>query len=57
MGEDFVGGALLDDAALLHDHDAVGEVFDDREVVGDEEVGVVVLLFEVVEEVEHLRLN
>ena len=57
MGEDVVGTTTLHDAAALHDHYTVGEELDHREVVGDEEVGVVVEPLEVVEEVEHLRLH
>jgi hypothetical protein len=32
-------GALLDDAAQVHDEHAIGEVPHDLEVVGDEQVG------------------
>lgn len=57
MEEDVVRRAAFHYAAALHDHDAVGHVVHHAEVVGDEEVGVVVLLLEVVEEVEHLGLH
>ena len=57
VGEYLVGGARFDDAAVLHDHDAVGEVFHHAKVVGDEEVGEMVVAFEVVEQVEHLGLH
>ena len=43
--------------AQVHDADAVGDVLDDVEAVGDEQVGEAVVLLEVVEEVEHLRLD
>ena len=56
-GEELVRGRDLDDAAQVHHGDAVGDVADDREVVGDEDVGEVELLLEVDEQVEHLRLD
>src|SRR3546814_14078584 len=37
--EDRGGRAFLDDPALFEDHDAVGDLFDDGEVVGDEQAG------------------
>ena len=37
--EEGLGGTLLDDAAELHHGHLVGQVLDDAEVVGDEEVG------------------
>ena len=55
--EDVVGGAAFNNAASLHDHDAVSHVVHHAEVVGDEKVGVVVAAFEVVEQVEDLRLH
>ena len=36
-GEDFLDGALLDDFTTEHDEDAVGDILDDAEVVGDED--------------------
>ena len=36
-GEDFVDGALLDDFTTEHDEDAIGDILDDAEVVGDED--------------------
>ena len=38
--------ALLDDPALLHDHDLVGDRLHGREVVGDEQVGDAELLLQ-----------
>ncbi len=37
VGEQLVHGRLLDDLALVHHHDAVGEVGDHAHVVGDED--------------------
>ena len=47
----------LGDDAEVHDRHAGGDVLDDREVVGDEEVGEAELLLEVLEEVEDLGLD
>ena len=52
--EDLLGGAAFDDFAFVHDDDVVGDVFDDADVVGDEEVGEVVFVLELHEEVEDL---
>ena len=54
---DLVGGPLLDDLALVHHRDPVGDVADDADVVGDEEVGEAELVLEVVEQVDDLRLD
>ena len=55
--EELVGGAELDDLAEVHDRDPVGDVAHDAEVVRDEDVGEVELVLQVVEQVEHLRLD
>jgi hypothetical protein len=55
--EEVAGGGLLDDAAVLHDGDAVSYLRDDGEVVGDEEHGEVVGGAEVAEEGEDLGLD
>ena len=47
----------FDDAAQVHDGDAVAEVFDDGEVVGDEKVGEAEFVLEVLEKVEDLGLD
>ena len=57
LGEEFLGGAALDDLAHVHDDDIVGDVLHDGEVVGDEEVGEAELVLEVHEEVEDLGLD
>jgi hypothetical protein len=50
-------GRDLDDLAEVHHGDARADVLDDRQVVGDEQVREVELLLEVLEEVDHLRLD
>ena len=47
----------LDDAAQVHDDDAVRDVLDDAQVVADEKVREVERALEFHEEVEHLRLD
>ena len=47
----------LDDLAEIHDGDAVADVLDDREVVGDEQVGQAELALQVAQQVDHLRLH
>lgn len=55
--EDFGGGAGLDEFASGHDQDGGAEVFDDGEVVRDEEVGEGELVLEILEEVDDLGLD
>ena len=54
---EFFGGAHFDDLAEIHDGEAVADVFDDGEVVGNEEVGEFHFLLEVHEEIEDLALD
>ena len=54
---DGVGGSDFHDAAEVHDGDASGDVADDGEVVGDEEVADAGFALEVHEEVEDLALD
>ena len=55
--EELVRRRDLDDPAEVHDGNAVGDVADDGEVVGDEDVGEVELLLQLDEQVQHLRLD
>ena len=55
--EELVARADLDDLAGVHHGDAVGEVGDDREVVGDVERRDAVALREVADRVEDVRLG
>ena len=47
----------LDDAAEVHHRDPVADMADDREVVGDEQVGQAETILEADEEVEDLGLD
>ena len=47
----------LDDRAEVHDGDPVGDMPDDRQVVGDEEEGEVELVLQVLEQVDDLGLD
>ena len=48
---------LLDDAAFLHHCDAVGNVGDDAEIMGDEQHGHATPLLDVADQPENLRLR
>ena len=54
---ELLGRRELDDLAQVHHGDAVRDVADDAEVVGDEDVGQRELVLQVVEEVDDLRLD
>ena len=54
---DTLGGAHLDDAALVHDGDPVGEMSDDRDVVRDEEIGNAEAIPEVGKQVDDRSLH
>jgi len=47
--EDLAGRGQLDDASEVHDCNAVADVFDDAEVVGDENVGQLEPAFQIFE--------
>jgi hypothetical protein len=52
-----LGIRRLHDAAEIHYRDAIGDVFHDGEVVGDEQVSQAALTLQVEHEVQHLALN
>ena len=56
-GEQVVRRCRLDDAAEVHHGHPVGDVLDDAEVVGDDEVGEVELALQPLEQVDDLRLD
>ena len=47
----------LDHLAQVHDRDAIGDMTDHAEVVADEEVGQAELVLQVLQQVDHLRLD
>src|SRR5699024_3451983 len=53
-GEDVLHGAVLDDPAVMHDGDGVGDEADGADVVGDEHQAQPQLALEVGEQVQHL---
>ncbi len=57
IGEDLGGRSGLDDLALGHDADPIGDLADDAEVVGDEQHGHAVLVLERLQKLEDLRLH
>ena len=50
-------GADLYHVAKIHDHDPVAEMLDDPQVVGDEHIGQVVLLLDVLHQIDDLGLD
>ncbi len=52
--EDVVGGVDFDDLPAIHDGDAIGNVADDADVVGYEEVGEAELIAQIGQEVQDL---
>ncbi len=48
---------VFHDAAQVHDGDIIGDVFDHRQVVGDEEICQLHFILQVQEQVENLRLD
>src|SRR5215208_5185253 len=57
LGRDLLRRRDLDQLAQVHHADAVGDVGDDGEVVGDEEISEAELALEVAQQVEHLGLD
>ena len=57
VGEELVHRVLLHDAPLLHHDDPAADLIDHIEVVADEEIAQVVLLFEVHQQPEDLGLD
>jgi hypothetical protein len=57
LGVELLGRGDLHDLSDVHHGDPVRDVAHDGQVVGDEYVGQPELLLEVVEQVDHLRLN
>ena len=57
IGEQLVRGRGLDDAAEIHDGDPVGDVFDHRKIVRNEDVGEGKTLAKVGQQIEHLRAD
>ena len=53
-----IGGRCeLDDLAEIHDRDTRRDVLDDGEIVRDEEIGEATIALEILQEIDHLRLN
>ena len=55
--ENTIRRTLLDDLALTHDDDLIGQRPHDFEVVADKQVGELVALLQVAQEIDNLRLN
>ena len=57
VGVELVARRQLHHAAQIHHRDAVGDVFDDVQIMRDEQVRQPHALLQIVREVDHLRLN
>ena len=55
--QDRVGGAEFDEAAEIHDRDAVADMRDHGEVVADEDIGQPEVALQIGEQVEHVGLD
>ncbi|MNL54267.1 hypothetical protein D3C87_1775860 [compost metagenome] len=55
--EEQVGGRGFHHMAQIHHHHPVGDVVHHAQIVADEDVGEAELFLEVVEQIEHLRLD
>ena len=55
--EEGVGFGEFDELADIHDRNPIADVFDDTEVVGDEEIGEAEFVLQAHEQVEDLSLN
>ena len=51
------GRALFDDHAMLHHHDAVGDLGDDAEIMGDEQDRGLLALLQLADQLQDLRLR
>ena len=50
-------GSKLHDITQIHDHDTVAEMLDDPQIMGDKEVGQLVLFFDVLHQIDYLGLD
>ena len=57
IGEERVHRRLLDDAAGVHDRDAIGHLGDDAEIVGDQQQRQAHPRLQLAQQVEDLRLD
>lgn len=55
--EDEVSGTAFDELAGAHDGDVCGELRDDGKAMGDQHIGEVKFLLELLEELEDLRTD
>ena len=57
VAENAIHRTLLDDAAEIHDGDAVADMFDDRQIVADENVGEIPLALQTDHQVQNLAAD
>ena len=57
VADHLIGRAVLHDPTQIHNGDAVGDVLYHREVMGDEQIGQALLLLQLLQKVDDLRLD
>lgn len=57
IGKQLIGPCLFHHLAQIHDRDVVREILDDREVMGDKDIGKSNVLLQLFQQVQDLRLN
>ena len=57
MGKQFIPAGVFHRRAQVHDHHLVGDMVDNREIVADKEVGQVIFILQVGQQVEDLGLD
>ena len=55
--ENLISRAVFDGLPVVHDHDVIGHIADDREIVADEDIGQVQFVLQIGEQVQHLCLH
>ena len=57
MGEDVSRQGQLDDDAQVHDADAVADILDDAQIVGDKKVSEMLLFLQIQKQIDDLGLD
>ena len=57
VGKNVIRLAVFDQIAQIHNADRIGDMLNNRQIMGDEQIGQVALLLQVFEQIDNLRLN
>ena len=55
--DDVPGRAVLDDLTAIHDGDPVGDMTDDTQIMGYEQVGKIIFFTKILQQINHLGLH